>query len=191
MSQFIQYGMYAIYAIIIFIILRNLFSSSIKQYHSNWNTFIEGFQFSTKEFYTLLEEEVKKNGLKGIEFSTVLLDTSYMFSGQRLYLRIEWKHLQYDICLATVGKGNIFISWWLLNCDSLGKILVSKIPFIGERLALKLYPVTYYTIDTSSIFMCIIQSSVLKVVDDITNDKGVRALIENERKPILNNIFKR
>ncbi len=40
-------------------------------------------------------------------------------------------------------------------------------------------------------FMSYAQTSVLKVIDDITNDKGVRALTEAERKPILNNIFVR
>ena len=72
---------------------------------------------------------------------------------------------------------------------SLGKILISKIPFVGGWLARKLYPVTYYRIDTASMFMSYAQSSVLKVIEDITNDKGVRALTEAERKPVLNNIF--
>ena len=38
-------------------------------------------------------------------------------------------------------------------------------------------------------FMSYAQSSVLKVIEDITNEKGVRALTEAERKPVLNNIF--
>ncbi|MEN8775490.1 MAG: hypothetical protein ABF263_09240 [Polaribacter sp.] len=81
------------------------------------------------------------------------------------------------------------MSWWLLYKDSIAKILISKIPIVGGWLAQKLYPVTYYRIDTASMFMSYAQSSVLKVIDNITNNKGVSAFSEAEKKPVLNNIF--
>ena len=113
-----------------------------------------------------------------------------MFSSKRRYIRVKWKEYQYDICAAPFGNG-FFISWWLLYKNSIGKWLISKIPFVGGWLARILYPITYYKVDTASMFMTYAQSSVLKVLDDITNNKGVRALTESERKPVLNDIFKR
>ena len=40
-------------------------------------------------------------------------------------------------------------------------------------------------------FMSYAQAAVLKVVDDITKSQGVRAMSEQERKPTLQDIFKR
>ena len=105
-------------------------------------------------------------------------------------LESSGKKYQYDICAAPFGDG-FFVSWWLLDRASWIQILIRLIPFIGSWLVRKLYPITYYKIDTASMFMTYAQASVLKVIKDITNDKGVRALSEAERKPILNDIFKR
>jgi hypothetical protein len=101
---------------------------------------------------------------------------------------VKWKDYQYDICAAPFGNG-FFVSWWLLYRDSIWKIIISKIPFIGRWIARTLFPITYYRIDTASMFMTYAQSSVLKVIDDITNNKGVSALTKDERKPLLNDIF--
>ncbi len=182
------YSTYLIYLILLIIILIFIFSASLKMYHSRWNTLLDGFNFSTLEFYTLLKEELHNQGISRIEIKNVSLKEGNAFSAKRTYLRASWKDYQYDICAAPFGKG-FFVSWWLLYKSSLGQIIVSKIPFIGGWLARKLYPVTYYKIDTASMFMSYAQSSVLKVIDDITNNKGVRALTETEKKPILNDIF--
>lgn len=186
----IQYGTYVLYAIGLFLILKFIFSSLFKNYHSNWNTLIDNFNFSTQEFYKLLKEELQNQGIKRIKIKHVFLKEGNAFSPTRTYLRATWKEYQYDICAAPFGKG-FFISWWLLYKNSIGQLLVSKIPFVGGWLARKLYPVTYYKVDTASMFMTYAQNAVLKVIDDITTNKGVRSLTEAERKPILNDIFKR
>jgi hypothetical protein len=46
-------------------------------------------------------------------------------------------------------------------------------------------------VDTASMLMSYAQKSVLNVIEEITNNKGVRTLTEAERKPILNDIYKR
>ena len=185
-----SYGILALQIIALVLILKFIFTSTLKNFHSRWNTLIDDFNFSSEEFYNLLKEELESNEIKGITTSYIFLKEGGTFSARRTYLRLNWKDYQYDICAAPFGKG-FFISWWLLYKNSFGQILVSKIPFIGGWLASKLYPVTYYKIDTASMFMSYAQSSVLKVIDDITSDKGVRALTESERKPILQDIFKR
>jgi hypothetical protein len=185
-----RYGMYLLYGILAFLILKFIFSKTLKNHHSNWNTLIDNFDFSSKEFYSLLKTELESHGITRIKIREAHISEGGFASPSRIYLRATWKGYQYDICGAKFGHG-FFVSWWLLYKDSFGKILISKIPFIGSWLAQKLYPVTYYRIDTASMFMSYAQSSVLKVIDDITNNKGVRALSEAERKPVLNNVFVR
>ena len=40
-------------------------------------------------------------------------------------------------------------------------------------------------------FQGAVHSAMLEVIDEITNTKGLRALSEAERKPILTDLFKR
>lgn len=181
---------YLIPVLVIFFVVKTFLSERLKQYHSNWNILIDDFDFSAQEFYKLLSEELNSHGITGISISNVRLKEGNMFSSMRLYLRAEWNEYQYDMCASPYGKG-FFISWWLLYKNSLIQVIISKIPLVGRWVARKWYPVTYYKIDTASMFMSYAQASVLKVIDNITNDKGVRALTEAERKPILNNIFVR
>lgn len=177
---YIEYYLTSIIAIIIVIfILRRIAKASIKTHHSRWNTLIDNFEFSSKEFYSRLQTELESHGVTNIKIKEVYLKEGGMMSASRLYLRAVWRGYQYDMCAAPFGHG-FFISWWLLYKESVLKILIAKIPFLGPWLVQTLFPITYYRIDTASMFMSYAQSSVLKVIDDITND---------ERKPVLNNIF--
>ncbi len=187
---FTQYLIYILYGLISFVILKFIFTKTLKYYHSNWNTLIEDFNYSTEDFYQLFKKELLSQGVSGINANDVSLYEGSMFSQRRRYIRVKWKEYQYDICAAPFGKG-FFVSWWLLYKNSVLQIIISKIPFIGGWLTRKLFPVTYYKIDTASMFMTYAQSSVLKVIDEITKDKGIRAISENDRKPILNDIFTR
>ncbi len=182
------YLTYIIYALVFFIILKFIFGKKLKNYHSRWNTLIDNFEYSPKEFYSRLKTELESHGITRISINEKYIKEGGAMSHSRMYLRATWKDYQYDICGAKFGHG-FFVSWWLLYKDSIWKILISKIPFVGSWLAQKLFPVTYYRIDTASMFMSYAQSSVLKVIDDITNDKGIRTLSEDQRKPILNDVF--
>lgn len=186
----VRYGTYVIYGMLLVIVFKFIISKKIKSFHSRWHTSIDNFEFSPKEFYSRLKTELQSHGISKINIKEVYLKEGGAVSSSRIYLRAHWKNYQYDICSANFGKG-FFISWWLLYKDSIWKIIISKIPFVGGWIAQKLFPITYYSIDTASMFMSYAQSSVLKVINDITEDKGTRALTENERKPILNDIFKR
>ena len=176
--------------VLVILVIKFIFSSLFKNYHSNWYTLIDDFNFSSQEFYELLKVELEATGMKRVRIKKVALKEGNAFSSKRTYLRASWKEYQYDICAAPFAKG-FFISWWLLYKNSLGQLLVSKIPFVGGWLARKLFPVTYYKIDTASMFMSYAHAAVLKVVDNITNKQGIRSLSETERKPILNDVFRR
>lgn len=172
------------------VILKMIFGAVVKQHHSNWNHLIDGFNYSSEEFYKRLKEELYSHEIKKVRTYFVFLKEGGMFSARRTYLRVEWKGYQYDICAAPFGKG-FFISWWLLYNNSIWKILIAKVPFVGGWLERKWFPITYYKVDSASMFMTYCQSSVLKVIDDITKESGVRSLTKNERKPILKDVFKR
>jgi len=172
--------------LLIFFILKR----SKKSYHSNWNSLVENFYFSPSDFYELLQVELENHEVDGITSAETSLHEDWFGSHKRLYLKVKWRNLNYHVCAAPFGN-HYFFSWHLQNSQSLFSLLISKIPFIGGWLFRRFFPETMYKLDTASMFMTFAHSSVLKVVDQITKEGGVRALTEAERKPVLADIFKR
>ena len=184
-----EFGLIVLVVLILFFTIKSLISQILKNHHSNWNTLLDGFNFSTQEFYTLLREELKNQSINNLNINDVSLKEGSFFSRRRRYLRIKWKEYQYDMCAAPFGKG-FFISWWLLYKYSIVAIIISKIPFIGKWLVEKWYPITYYKVDTASMFMTYCHNAVLNVIDTITKESGIR-ISEQQKRPVLQDIFTR
>lgn len=187
---FNQYGIYILYGVLVFLLVRLLLKKTLKNYHSKWFTSIADFSYSSQEFYKQLIGELQSHGIENISTKYVFLKEGNAFSKKRTYLRVSWKDYDYDICAAPFGNG-FFVSWWLLYKTSFWQLLLLRTPLFGSWLVKTLFPITYYKIDTASMFMSYAQSSVLKIVDNITKSEGIKSLSETERKPILNDIFKR
>jgi len=66
-----------------------------------------------------------------------------------------------------------------------------EIPFLGAFYETIFKPMTYYRMDTALMFQESVRSAVAEAVDELTKTKGVRALTELERKPILKEFFRR
>lgn len=52
-------------------------------------------------------------------------------------------------------------------------------------------PITYFEIDTASMFLSATHQAVLDVVDEVTKMKGLEPLSDAERKPVMRDFFKR
>jgi len=88
----------------------------------------------------------------------------------------------------------IFLFVGILMNRSSGKNWVRYvlvIPMIGWLMKRLFLPATYYRIDTASMFRLAINNSVQEVIDRMMQAKGLRALTELERKPILREFFQR
>jgi hypothetical protein len=66
-----------------------------------------------------------------------------------------------------------------------GESTVLAMPLIGWIYERIFAPPTYYAVDTALMFQQAVHNAVLEVIDCVTAEKGVRALTEAERKPIL------
>lgn len=179
-----------IFILLVILIVIGFFRKSTQELQAHWNTLVDNFQYSTKDFYVLLEKELKSHGIENINVFEKEMSEGNALSTKRLYLRVSWKNYTYDCCCAPFGNGTFF-SWWMFSERKDIEGLIYRIPFIGRFIAQFFFPITYYKSDSASMFRSYAQSSVLRVIDDITKEKGARLLSENERKPILQNIFKR
>ena len=174
--------------IIVAFINANESAKNISLILSHWSHMIEGLEGSTEQFYSSLEIAMKNKQVPETAISRVAHREGGAFSSQRLYLRVQRKDHVFDVCAAPFGNG-FFISWWL--GESLGVLwtLILKIPFLGNFLFQIFRPITYYSLDTASMFQSLVSSAVMECVDGLTNAKGMRLLTERERRPIMSELF--
>ncbi len=93
------------------------------------------------------------------------------------------------LAVGCAGLGVPAILWILGNALRQGAIpgesTVLAMPLIGWIYAKVFAPPTYYAIDTALMFQQAVHNAVLEVMDSMTANKGIRALSEAERKPIM------
>ena len=157
---------------------------------SHWYNLIGNLQASPKEFYASIEGAIRSRQVPDAKTSRVDWSEGGIFSARREYLRVKRKEFLFDICGAPFGTG-FFVSWWLGEVPSGFFGLLSQIPVIGFIFQVFIRPTTYYKIDTALMFQQAVHAAVLEVVDEMTKAKGIRALSELERKPILREFYKR
>lgn len=158
---------------------------------SHWYHLTEGLQQSSQEFYAAVEQAVAGREMAKIKISRTALREGGALSAKREYLQVERKEHSFCICAAPFGSG-FFVSWWLLEspASALARLLGS-IPVIGLLAGLLVKPLTYYRVDTALMFQESVRLSVLEVLDGLTQAKGLRALSDAERAPILSRFFRK
>lgn len=66
---------------------------------------------------------------------------------------------------------------------------ILTVPGLGWFYARLFAPETYYRIDTVLMFQSSVQAAMLEAIDGLTALKGVRALSEDERKPVFHRLM--
>ncbi len=156
---------------------------------SQWATLIENLNDSPMKFYELVEAAIRERQIPDISISQTEMKEAGLFSAKRVYLTVERKKYTYDICGAPFGNG-FFVSTWLSSSLGFFQNLLLKIPIIGNLFAPAAGDVTFYQQDTTQMFQTSVHNAVLSAVDQLTTAKGLKALSETERKPIMSEFYK-
>lgn len=84
---------------------------------------------------------------------------------------------------------------WMLNAmannGDFNDDIVRVIPILGPLYNWLFKATTFYRIDTTLMFQKAVHNAVLEVIDEMTAGKGVRALSELDRKPIMREFYQR
>ena len=151
---------------------------------SHWYHLLEGVKASPLDFYSSVDRAVAQRLVPDSKCSRVDWREGGLLSAKREYLRIRRKEFIFDICGAPFGN-SFFVSWWLGEVPSGLLALLGGIPLLGAFFRLFIRPITYYRIDTATMFQEAIHAAVMEAVDQLTTTGGLRSLSEAERKPIL------
>lgn len=165
-------------------------SSSSTFIYAHWYTLIEGLQTSSIAFYSSVERAIRERQIPEIKLSHIDWKEGGLFSAKRVYLRVQRRENIFDICGAPFGTA-FFVSWW--RGEPMGCLywMADSFPLVGGFLKMLLRPPTYYRIDTGLMFQSAIHGAILEVIDGLTEAKGLRALSDLERKPILHELQRR
>lgn len=147
--------------------------------HSNKCHYFGTLQFSSQEFYALVEQIMLSRQLPDVKISRVNYNEGSILSNKREYLRIERKNDMFDICAAPIGTG-FFVSYWLGEPKHGARDLAMKIPYLNTAVE-GWQGTTYYQLDTASMFKLCVKDSITEAIEQITTSKGIRGLSEAER----------
>jgi len=62
-------------------------------------------------------------------------------------------------------------------------LALGTVPLLGPLFDRLFMPITYYNLDTAAMFRATVHAAVLEAIDDLTTQKGLRALAPEDRKP--------
>lgn len=158
---------------------------------SHWNHLIPGMQQSSNEFYSAVDRILKAQQVDNTSTERVNIAEGGLLSAKREYLQIRRKEHVFHICAAPFGSG-FFVSWWLGEVRSGLWAELTAIPYVGrflDFLASAAKPLTYYRVDTALMFQSVTHGAVLEALDQVIDAKGMRALTEIEKKPIMRDFF--
>lgn len=155
---------------------------------ARWQTFLETVPCSPLEFYAMVEDLLVDSELPDISFSEVRRNEKGWFSPKRVYLRIRYRQLYFDVSAFVAGNA-LVIGWWL-HQDSPGlSDLLAEIPGIRFFLERTIHHSTYYQVDYVEYFQHHIHALILQAVDELRNENGLPLLLNEVRIPIWEDVW--
>jgi hypothetical protein len=157
---------------------------------NHWNILIPRLSYSSKEFYETLTNKLNEHGVRNLKVKVIEKNTGSVLSGKRLYAEVSFDDYIYDVCAAPFGK-SFFVSYWMHFELRKREKIVLGIPFVGARLLKVFFPMTYYRMDTSSMFHALMHEIITEMVDELCEEHTLEKLSENQKIPVMNDVFKR
>jgi len=95
------------------------------------------------------------------------------------------------LAIALLVPGLLYVVHDMTVNGTLNDDFIRVLPLIGPLYERLFKPNTYYRFDTMVMFQTAVHRAVCDVIDELTQAKGLRALSEAERKPILREFYRR
>lgn len=181
--------LFLILIVVVLLILSKTKKARGSDNFSHWYTRIPGMKLSTNEFYQMVETEITSENVERIKIRRVNISEGGVLSANREYLEVVRDEHVFHLCAAPFGNG-FFVSYWIGTVTDGFYNFVLGLPIVGPLLAKYFDPETYYKIDVGLMFLSLTSSAVMQCLDSLTNTQGLKALSEQERKPVMRDFLK-
>ena len=160
---------------------------------AHWHATIPGLKIPKDRFLEALSLAIRRYKIPGASVSRVQFLETTIASPTREYLRIRQRNLSFYVFAASLGE-SFFVSSWLVPERSVIARVLLSVPLIGplfSRLIRLFQAETFFAHDSTLLFLEIVHQSVLNVVDTLTSTENVGPLPEEQRKPIMHELYSR
>lgn len=155
---------------------------------ARWQTSLENVACSPLEFYDRVHRLLSERELPDLQFSYVTRTEGGWFSPRRVYLRIRYQRLYFDVSAFVAGT-SLVVGWWL-HLDQPGVLdLLAEIPGIGFLIGKTARAATYYQVDFIEFIERTVHDSILRVVDELSEEAGLESLPAEARAPVWEEIL--
>lgn len=155
---------------------------------ARWQTAQENVACSPLEFYEMVENSLTESELPSISFSQTTRNEGGWFSPRRIYLRIRYQKLYFDVSAFVVGS-SLIISWWLHEDASGVTDLLAEIPGLSFLIEKTTRTATYYKVDYVEYFERTVHAAILRVIDELSEENGLSFLPDEARVPVWEEIW--
>lgn len=156
---------------------------------ARWQATLENAECSPLEFYERVENSLTECELRNLRFSRITRSEGGWFSPGRTYLRIRFcRRLFFDVSAFIVGNAFI-VSWWLHEDAPSVADLLAEIPGVGFLLEKTTRAATYYTVDYIEFTERAVHASILRVIDELSEENKLVPLSDEARIPVWEEIW--
>lgn len=155
---------------------------------ARWQTTLGIVACSPLEFFNRVEATLIESELPDLKISRINRSEGGWFSPRRIYLRIRYQKLYFDISSFVAGN-SLIVGWWLHE-DLPGVVdLWAEIPGLGFLIEKTTHAATYYTVDFIEHFERTVHNAILQVVDELAEENESAFLPDEARKPIWEELW--
>jgi hypothetical protein len=155
---------------------------------ARWQARLDNVNCSPLEFFEMVQLSVLEKELPNLSFSQITRNEGGWFSPQRIYLRIRCQKLFFDVSAFIVG--DCLIVGWYLHEDASGVAdLLAEIPGFGLLMKKTTHAATYYKVDFIEHFQRTVHESILRIIDELSEENGLQYLPDEARQPIWEEIW--
>jgi hypothetical protein len=155
---------------------------------ARWQARLDGADCTPLEFFDLVQASVAEKDLPGISFSYVNRREKGWLSARRIYLRIRYRRLFFDVS-AFVAGDSLVVGWWLHEDLPGVADLFSELPVIGFIMEKTVRAASYFSVDFTEYLQHAVHESILRVVDELSEENGLILLPDEARIPVREEIW--
>lgn len=149
--------------------------------------YLERYPVTPLELYAMITDVFATRQIIGVQIRRVARLEWHLLSTRRIYLLIQFRGSACFISAIPMGTG-IFITWRYSAMPSKFLLILFEVPIFGVIAERLLAPPTFYRTDVYQAFEESVRECVIEATRVLTQ-RGVRALNETERRPLLREFY--
>lgn len=153
-----------------------------------WLRLIEGLSASPSQLYKQVEQRLAELDVPDYQVSKATFCQGGLVSTKRIQLQVTRGYFRFDLYAAPFGA-SFGAAWRCYVKIPFAACAVCSIPVLGWAAYVLFFRYTAYIEDRGLMFQETMQSCVRQSIDALTEEHGVRALSDDEHKPIMADMY--